>query len=115
MKKNIMNYVIYIPYWNKKIPLKISKPTNPEFKDIEEAIYVECEEAWFYQERDITDLWLLVQLIPDLIERQKKLWKDNVLSLRLSYEDKNKLEVLANKNWYKNISSYARAKILQSV
>jgi hypothetical protein len=40
-----MKYTIYIPYLNKKIPIHISKSKNPEFKDIDEAIYVECEEA----------------------------------------------------------------------
>jgi hypothetical protein len=39
--------------------------------------------------------------------------KENILNLRLSYEDRSKLEFLAKENWYKSISSYARAKILQ--
>jgi hypothetical protein len=106
-------FTIYIPYWNKKVPVHISEPIDPDFKDLPEAIYVECEEAWFYQERDITDIWLLTEIIPELIERQKKIKKESVLNLRLSYEDKNRLEILAKENGYKNISSYARSRILQ--
>jgi hypothetical protein len=33
-----------------------------------------------------------------LIEKQKKMKKENILNLRLSYEDRSKLEFLAKEN-----------------
>jgi hypothetical protein len=40
-----MNNTIYVEYLNKKYPVVITKPTDPEYADIETAVYIECKEA----------------------------------------------------------------------
>jgi hypothetical protein len=103
---------MYIPYGTKKIPIYISEPTDPEFKNIKWTIYVECNEAWFHQERAEEDLWRLAEIMPELIDDWKKLKKNSTLNLRLTSKQRTQLELLASKNWYKNVSAYIRAKTL---
>jgi len=107
-----MENTIYIPYGTKKYPVVITKPKDPDFKNIKTAIYVECDEAWFSQEWDIWDLWRLIELIPELIKEKRAEKKQSVVNLRISSDEKDQIEKLAKQNWYKNISSYIRAKAL---
>lgn len=108
-----MNNTIYIEYLNKKYPVNISKPKDPDFADIETAIFVECKEAWFAQERDLSDLWKLLELLPELIAEKKAERKKDIINLRITREEKSKIEALAKMKWYKNISSYIRERALQ--
>ena len=103
---------IYIPYWTRKYPITITKSTDSDFKDIETAIHVECKEAWFNQERDISDLWALIELIPELIKEKRSEKKKDIINLRITSEEKLKIEYLAKQNWYSNVSSYIRDKAL---
>ncbi len=107
-----MNNTIYIPYWTKKYPIIITKSIDPDFSDIETAIHIECKEAWFNQERDISDLWKLIEIIPELIEEKRNERKKGIINLRITSEEKKKIEYLAKQSWYNNISSYIRAKSL---
>lgn len=109
-----MNNTIYIPYLTKKYPVIISKPKDPDYANIETAIYVECKEAEFSQERDLTDLWNLLELLPELIKEKKQEKKQDIINIRITRDEKNKIESLAKKNWYNNISSYIRTKVLQN-
>ena len=107
-----MENTIYIQYGTRKYPILITKPQDPDFRDIETAIHVECMEAWFSQEWDIWDLWKLIELIPELIEERRARKKQNIINLRISSDEKVQIEELAKQNWYRNISSYIRAKAL---
>lgn len=98
--------LIFISYWMKKYPMYISKPTDKEFKNMEWVVYVECEDAWFYQEREESDLLKLIDLMPDLIEDWKKIKKTNDIHLRIKTEDKLKIEKIAKERGYKSVSKY---------
>lgn len=104
-----MNTTIYIDYKNKKIPVKITKATDAKYKNIETAIYVDCIAAWFYQERDLTDLQWLLELLPDLIQEQRQKEKNSVLQIRLTTEEKEKIRENAQKNWYPSVSAYIKS------
>lgn len=107
-----MKNIIYIPYLTKKVPVIITNVTDPDYKDMETAVNIECKEAWFNQVRDLTDLWELLELLPDLIAEKKKEKKENIINLRITTEEKIQIEKLAKDNWYKNISSFIRDKVL---
>ena len=110
--KKFMINTIYIPYLSKKYPINITKSIDPDYKDIETAIHVECKEAWLNQERDMSDLWALLELIPELIEERRKDKKQGIINIRMTSEEKTKIEYLAKQNGYSNVSSYIRDKAL---
>jgi hypothetical protein len=58
-------------------------------------------------------LWILLEYLPDLIKERKESKKQDVINLRISWEEKTKIELLAKQNWFKSISSFIRAKVLQ--
>ena len=109
-----MNKTIYISHWTQKYPLIISETQDADFKDIEWCVYIECKDAWFAQERDISDLGKLIELIPDLIDEEKNKKKESVVNIRLTAEEKTLLSKLASEKWYKNISTYARDRLLST-
>lgn len=103
-----MKNIIYIPYWTNKYPLYITKSTDPEDEWNDNIVHLECKEAWLDQDYLLEDLWALLEVIPDLIKEQKEKRKKDVINLRITREEKDKIETLANMKWYKNISSYIR-------
>lgn len=107
-----MNNIVYVSCWNKKYPIVITKSTDPDFKDIETAIHVECRDAWFDQEWDSSDLWKLIELIPELIGEKKKQSTNNIISLKITQEEKAKIKLFAKQSWYRSISEYIKAKAL---
>jgi hypothetical protein len=55
-------------------------------------------------------------MIPDLIKMAQDIdKKEDYVRIRLSPKEKWQLELLAKKNWYKNLSAYIRARTLQPV
>ena len=115
-----MKQTIYITYENRKCPVIISDEW--EWKDKIDKKYntvlIEC--LWFKQSILAEDLLWFLEDLPDLIKQKKEIEqelnasKNNLLQIRLSWEDKSKIEKLATKNGYKNISAYVRDKALQS-
>jgi hypothetical protein len=107
--------VIHIEYWTKKYPLIITSTTDPEFKNDEWVIHVRCDAANLNQEYCTEDLMWLIENLPDYIKDAQEIGKkENFIKIRVSPKEKWKLETLAKSNWYKNISSYIRAKALQT-
>jgi hypothetical protein len=107
-----MENIIYIQHWTRKYPVIISKTMDPELSDMKTTINVECKEAWFNQVRDITDLTWLIEYLPELIEERRQRKKQNTINLRITSEEKAKIEALAKQNWYSSVSSYIRDKAL---
>jgi hypothetical protein len=103
-----MKQIVFFLVWTKKYPLIIE-----DTKD-KEVIYIKCEWAELDQRYARADLPFLFQDLPDMIKDIQKEKKEDSLLIRLSWKDKLKIEELTAKNWFKSVSSYIRAKALQS-
>jgi hypothetical protein len=106
--KKLDQITIYFEVWTKKYPLTIT-----DTKD-DEVVYINCESAELSQRYARADLPYLFKDLPDMIKEVQNEKKENSLLIRLSWTEKSKIEDLAVKSWYKNISSYIRAKALQT-
>lgn len=117
-----MSNTIYIKYNNKNYPVFISQCKNKE--DVEEGfINLKCEVANFNQDILKEDLEEYLEIMPNLvkqwketkeeIEKEESERKKDRLILRISKKDKLKIEEVARKKWYKNISTYVRDVALQ--
>lgn len=51
-------------------------------------------------------------MIPELIEERRKDKKQGIINIRMTSEEKTKIEYLAKQNGYSNVSSYIRDKAL---
>ena len=109
-----MNQTIYIPYGTKKYPLIITKAEHPDLINEPWAIRVKCKIANLDQYYDMEDLWDLIAMLPEIIEEQKSLKRQDFLKIRITWQEKMRVEQLASQNGYKNISAYVRDKALQS-
>jgi hypothetical protein len=105
--KKLEQITIYFEVWTKKYPLTIT-----DTKD-NEVVYINCEVAELNQRYARADLSYLFKYLPDMIKEVQDEKKENSLLIRLSWREKSKIEDLAAKNWYKNVSAYIRAKALQ--
>ena len=108
-----MKQTIYIEVGTKKYPLVISSCIDKE--DIEDwFIHVICEEAELDQEYLREDLHLLIEDLPDMIQHFQRKRKIASITIRIEPDERMKIEKLAAKKWYNNISSYIRDKALST-
>ena len=106
-----MSQTIYIEVWTKKYPLVITPCT--ELKDIEAgAIHVVCEATNINQDYLKEDLALLLEDLPEMIKDSLSEKKGVNIPIRFSSREKLIVEEKAKQNWFKNISSFIRAKVL---
>jgi hypothetical protein len=68
-------------------------------------VHVKCEEAELDQEYLEEDLHLLIKDLPWMIEHFQQKRKNWSITIRMSPEDKVKIERLAKLNWFWNLSS----------
>lgn len=110
-----MQQIIYIEVGTKKYPLIITPCTDKE--DIEAgAINVRCDVIWLNQWYLKEDLHLLIADLPNMItDIQAEKIKNTNIPVRYSAKERLIVEKLAKKSWYKNISSYIRARTLQPI
>ena len=102
-----MSQTIYFLVWTKKYPLIIT-----DTKD-EEVIIIKCEIANINQRYARADLPYLLKDLPEMISESITEKKEKSLLIRLSWKDRKLIEEKAQKKWYKNLSSYARDKLLE--
>lgn len=108
-----MNQTIYFEIWTKKYPLIISPCTDKE--DIELGwIHIKCEAADLNQVYAREDLPLLLEDLPWMITENLKLRKDTNIPIRFTAKERLLIEKKARENWFTNLSSFIRAKVLQS-
>lgn len=89
---------------NKNYPYTISD------SEYENAIYFECKAARLSQVFDVRDLPELFLYLPEYIldELERRAEPKTVIRFRVTSEDKKKIMKNAQKNGYKNISSFLR-------
>lgn len=106
-----MNQTLYVSYNNKKVPVIISECSEKEFRD-KWWVHIFCAEANLDQDHMMEDLWGLLTSLPSLIAFQKENKKAEVIRLRVSPEEKARMEKLASNKWYSSLSAYIRNKAL---
>lgn len=106
-----MSQTLYVTYNSKKIPVIISECSEKEFRN-KWGIHVFCAEANLDQDHMLEDLWGLLTSLPSMIAFQKEHKKAEVIRLRVSPEEKAKMEKLASSKWYNSLSAYIRNRAL---